>query len=104
MVRTVVLPFGRAGIIGSGMLGMGRALGDAIVISFLITPIYTVNANILQSGGNSIPYGILLFKDSGPEWVEALMAAGLVLFAMTLVINILGAIVTGRSRSGLVTV
>ena len=104
MVRSVVIPFGRAGIIGSSMLGMGRALGDAIVISFLITPVYTVNARILQSGGNSIPEAILLFKNSGPQWVAALMAAGLVLFAMTLVINILGAVVTGRSRSGLVTV
>jgi len=104
MVRTVVLPFGRAGIIGSSMLGMGRALGDAIVISFLITPVYYINTHVLQSGGQSIPYAILLFKDSGPQWVAALMAAGVVLFAMTLAINVLGAVVTGRSRSGLVTV
>jgi phosphate transport system permease protein len=104
MVRTVVLPFGRSGIVGSSMLGMGRALGDAIVISFLITPIYTINSKIVQSGGNSIPYAILLFKDSGPQWVGALMAAGVVLFGLTLAINVLGAVVTGRSRSGLVTV
>jgi phosphate transport system permease protein len=104
MVRSVVLPFGRSGIIGSSMLGMGRALGDAIVISFLITPILTINPNILASGGNSIPNAILLYKNNGPQWVAALMAAGLVLFAMTLAINVLGAVATGRSRSGLVTV
>lgn len=104
MVRTVVLPFGRAGVIGSGLLGMGRALGDAIVISFLITPISVISFHLLQSGGNSIPYTILLDINNGPEWVSALMAAGLVLFAMTLLVNVIGSIVSGRSRSGLVNV
>ncbi|HEY3957030.1 MAG TPA: phosphate ABC transporter permease subunit PstC [Streptosporangiaceae bacterium] len=104
MVRTVVLPFGRAGVIGSSMLGMGRALGDAIVISFLITPVSFINFRVLQSGGNSIPYTILLDINNGPEWVSALMAAGLVLFAMTLLVNVIGSIVGGRSRSGLVNV
>jgi phosphate transport system permease protein len=104
MVRTVVVPFGRAGLIGAGMLGMGRALGDAIVISFLITPIYTINPHLLQSGGNSIPNQIILAINNGPKWVSALMAAGLVLFAMTLIINVLGSVVSGRSRSGMVNV
>ena len=104
MVRSVVLPFGRSGIIGSGMLGMGRALGDAVVISFLASPIATINPHILQSGANGIPFAILLDRNNGPKWLAALMAAGVVLFALTLVINILGAVATGRSRSGLVTV
>jgi phosphate transport system permease protein len=104
MVRTVVLPFGRAGIIGSGLLGMGRALGDAIVISFLITPISVISTHLLQSGGNSIPYTILLDMNNGPAYLSALMAAGLVLFAVTLLVNVIGAIVSGRSRSSLVNV
>jgi phosphate transport system permease protein len=104
MVRTVVLPFGRAGVIGACMLGMGRALGDAIVISFLITPILTISTHILASGGNSIPYYIILYIFQGPKYVAALMAAGLVLFAMTLIINVLGSMVAGRSRTGLVNV
>jgi phosphate transport system permease protein len=104
MVRTVVLPFGRAGIVGSSMLGMGRALGDAIVISFLISPIFAINTHILASGGNSIPFMIILDMNNGPKTLAALMAAGLVLFSLTLLINVLGALVTGRSRSGLVTV
>lgn len=104
MVRTVVLPFGRAGIVGSSMLGMGRALGDAIVISFLITPVSVISPHLLQSGGNSIPFTILLDINNGPAWVSALMAAGLVLFAVTLLINVAGSIVTGRSRSSLVNV
>jgi phosphate transport system permease protein len=104
MVRMVVLPFARAGVIGASMLGMGRALGDAVVISFLITPILYISTHIASSGGNSIPYAILLYIFSGPKYVAALMAAGLVLFAMTLCINVLGSIVAGRSRAGLVNV
>jgi phosphate transport system permease protein len=104
MVRMVVLPFGRAGIVGSSMLGMGRALGDAIVISFLITPIFAFSPHILQSGGNSIPFMIILDMNNGPKTLSALMAAGLVLFSLTLLVNVLGALVTGRSRSGLITV
>jgi phosphate transport system permease protein len=105
MVRTVVLPFGRAGVIGASMLGMGRALGDAIVISFLISALTNggINPHILASGGNSIPLTIILDINNGPKFVAALMACGLVLFAMTLIINVLGSLVTGRSRSGLVS-
>jgi phosphate transport system permease protein len=104
MVRTVVLPFGRAGLIGASMLGMGRALGDAIVISFLISVVANgaINGHVLASGGTSIPYAILLYIFNGPKWVAALMAAGLVLFAMTLIVNVLGSMITGRSRASLV--
>jgi phosphate transport system permease protein len=104
MVRTVVLPFGRAGVIGSAMLGMGRALGDAIVISFLITPISIISFHLLQSGGISIPYEILLDINNGPKFQSALMAAGLVLFALTLLVNVIGAVISGRSRASLVNV
>ena len=104
MVRTVVLPFGRAGAIGASLLGMGRALGDALIISFLgsVLAVGAINAHLPQSGVNSIPLQIILHFTSGPVWLAALMAAGLVLFALTLLINVLGSLVTGRSRSGLV--
>ncbi|HEY1917919.1 MAG TPA: phosphate ABC transporter permease subunit PstC [Streptosporangiaceae bacterium] len=106
MVRTVVLPFGRAGIIGACLLGMGRALGDAVIISFLgsVLAVGAINSHVPQSGVNSIPLQILLHFTSGPTWVAALMAAGLVLFAVTLLINVLGSLITGRSRAGLVNV
>jgi phosphate transport system permease protein len=104
MVRTVVLPFGRSGVIGACMLGMGRALGDAIVISFLVSVLSAgaINSHIVQSGGDSIPLAIVLYIFNGGKWVSALMAAGLVLFALTLVINVIGSLVSGRSRAGLV--
>lgn len=105
MVRMVVIPFGRSGMVGASMLGMGRALGDAIVITFLLTAVApTINGNFLESGANSIPFAIIRFHNSGPKWIAGLMAAGLVLFAITLVINVIGAWVNSRSRSGQLTV
>jgi phosphate transport system permease protein len=104
MVRTVVIPFGRSGAIGASLLGMGRALGDAVVISFLISVVVgSINTHIFASGGNSIPYMIILHYPSS-TWLPALMAAGLVLFVLTLIINVFGSMVTGRSRAGLVNV
>lgn len=107
MVRTVVLPFGRAGMIGASMLGLGRALGETIVVSFILV----LNSNsalfsphMLQSGGNSITSeianNIFVFDSRGKSF---LMAAGLVLFAATLSINSLASILVNRSRSGATT-
>jgi phosphate transport system permease protein len=101
MIRTVVLPYGRAGVIGASMLGLGRALGETIVVSFILTPIYVFNWHVLESGGNSVTYMIAnRVLDAGPKEISALFAAGLVLFAMTLVVNTIAAIIIDRSRSG----
>ena len=53
MIRTVVLPYGRAGMIGASMLGLGRALGETIAVSFILTPVFALNFHVLQAGGNS---------------------------------------------------
>jgi phosphate transport system permease protein len=101
MIRSVVLPFGKGGIIGGTMLGLGRALGETIVIILIISPVFTANLHILQSGGNSVSFMIAnLVGDSSSFGVSALMEAGLALFAMTLIINFSASAVVARSRSG----
>jgi phosphate transport system permease protein len=101
MIRTVVLPFGKGGIIGGTMLGLGRALGETIVVILIISPVYTANFHILQSGGNSISYLIAnLYGESSSFGISALMAAGLALFLLTLVVNFSASAVVARSRSG----
>jgi phosphate transport system permease protein len=101
MIRSVVLPFGRGGIIGGTMLGLGRALGETIVVILIISPVFTANVHILQSGGNSVS-GLIanLYSESSSFGTSALMAAGLALFALTLVINFGASAVVARSRSG----
>ncbi len=101
MIRSVVIPFGRGGIIGGTMLGLGRALGETIVVILIISPVFTANVHILQTGGNSISYLIAnLVSDSSSFGISALMAAGLSLFALTLIINFGASAVVARSRSG----
>jgi phosphate transport system permease protein len=104
MVRTVVLPFGRAGMIGASMLGLGRALGETIAVSFILTPNLGFNLHVLQSGGNSITAEVAnnIF-DFDQKGISFLFAAALVLFAMTLVLNTLASVVINRSRSGAAT-
>ncbi len=107
MIRTVVLPFGRGGVIGACMLGLGRALGETIAVTLIISAVFRFNFHLLETGGNSIASTIAnefsSFPEAGSMGLSALMAAGLVLFGMTLIVNTLGAIVIGRSRSGLTT-
>jgi phosphate transport system permease protein len=101
LIRTVVLPFGRGGIIGGTMLGLGRALGETIVVYLIISPVARINWNILESGGHSVSALIALQNgDASTFGTSALMAAGLSLFVLTLVINFTAGAIVARSRSG----
>lgn len=101
VIRNVVLPFGRGGIIGGTMLGLGRALGETIAVLLIISPSFDLKPNVLEVGTNSISALIAgRFGDASPAQLSALLAAGFVLFAITLVINTLAAVVVNRSRSG----
>jgi len=101
MIRTVVLPYGRSGMIGASMLGLGRALGETIVMAFILSPVFGFNYHVLESGGNSVTVMIANhFFVAGAKEISALMAGGLVLFVMTLIVNTLAAMIINRSRSG----
>lgn len=101
MVRTVVLPFGRGGIVGATMLGLGRALGETIAVAVIISPLFAVRADVLTSGANSVASLIALqFGEANTLGISALMAAGLTLFALTLLVNTAASFVVARSRSG----
>ena len=103
-IRSVVLPFGRGGIVGGTMLGLGRALGETIAVSLIISPTFTMSTHIVQRGGDTISALIALqFGDAKGVRLDALMAAGLVLFAITLVVNVIAGFVVARSRSGSAT-
>jgi phosphate transport system permease protein len=101
MVRAVVLPFARGAMIGGTMLGLGRALGETIAVSLIISPVYAIRLHVLQNGTNSISSLIALnYGAATPFGVSALMAAGLALFALTLIVNFIAAQIVARSRSG----
>jgi len=101
MIRTVMLPFGRGGIIGGSMLGLGRALGETIAVALILSPAFAISPHILQPTGNSVASLIALrFGEAKHNGLSALMAAGLSLFILTLIVNIAASAVVARSRSG----
>ncbi len=100
MVRAVVLPFGRGGVVGGVMLGLGRALGETIAVTLLLPQVPKLSAQVLESGGGTIS-GFIVQQFGGDDFsYAALLAAGLVLFVLTLVTNFAASVIIGRSRSG----
>ncbi|HEV2639167.1 MAG TPA: phosphate ABC transporter permease subunit PstC [Actinocrinis sp.] len=101
MIRSVVLPFGKGGVIGGSMLGLGRALGETIAVLMIITPVAQIQVHVLQSGAGSVSALIAShFSAAEPFEISGLMAAGLALFLLTLVINLVASSIIARSRSG----
>ncbi|GAB3865251.1 phosphate ABC transporter permease subunit PstC [Nocardioides maradonensis] len=101
VITNVVIPFGRGGIIGGTMLGLGRALGETIAVVLIISPAFEIKPNILEVGANSVSALIAVqFGDASSAQISALLAAGFVLFLITLVVNTGAAVIVNRSRSG----
>lgn len=101
MIRTVVLPFGRSGIVGAAMLGLGRALGETIAVALILSFNFQVTAELLSPGGGSVA-GLIAnnFGEAGQLQRNALVAAGLALFAITLVVNTIARLIVNRARRG----
>ena len=100
MIRIAVLPFGRPGVIGATMLGLGRALGETIAVALVLSPAFLVSFHILEPGkGNTIAANIALgFGEATGTGRGALIASGLVLFAITLLVNVAARSVIYRRR------
>lgn len=88
MIKAVVIPHGRSGVIGGAMLGLGRAMGETVAVFTVLNIVFQINWQmLLGAGGNVASLIILKFGDASPYEIKALMAAGLVLFALTLIVN-----------------
>ena len=102
MLRAVAFPYARSGIVGGIMLGLGRAMGETVAVYTVLNIVYQVNWQILFSAGGNVASMILLkFGEASPYEIKALMAAGLVLFIMTLIVNSLANLIVARTgKSG----
>lgn len=100
VIRTAVLPYGRPGIVASVMLGLGRALGETIALAMTLGSSFVISASIVEPGGNTIAANIAnAFGEANDQGRSALIASGLVLFAITLIVNMSArAIVRRRKR------
>jgi phosphate transport system permease protein len=98
MIRRVLLPYGRSGIVGASMLGLGRAMGETIAIALILSFNYRITAHVLEPGGGSIA-GLIAngFPEAGDAGRHALVAAGLALFVLTLAVNTVARLVVRKS-------
>jgi phosphate transport system permease protein len=98
MIRLTVLPFGRSAIISSSMLGLGRALGETMAVAIVLSVSGDVTFDWIGAANPStIAANIALdFPESSGVAVNALIASGLVLFAVTLAVNMAARAVINR--------
>jgi len=101
MIQMAVLPFARSGLLSAAMLGLGRALGETMAVAMVLSPAAAVTFKLLTSENPStIASTIALdFPEASGLDVNALIAAGLVLFAITMVVNSFARAIVTRQRT-----
>ncbi|MEV5559106.1 phosphate ABC transporter permease subunit PstC [Nonomuraea wenchangensis] len=99
MIRMAVLPFGRPGVISAAMLGLGRAMGETIAVALIFPATFDISVQILTPHGNSIAANIANgFGEATPIGRGALIASGLVLFVITLLVNMAARMIINRRK------
>lgn len=89
MIRLTVLPHSRAGITSAAMLGLGRAIGETIAVTLVIGSAPTIGHHIFDQGYSLAAVIANEFGEASPGslHISALIAAGVLLFVLTLIIN-----------------
>jgi phosphate transport system permease protein len=97
VMRLSVLPFGRSGVISASMLGLGRALGETVAVALVLSTSYGISGHILEPGGNTFAANIALqFGFAQTVGINALIASGMVLFVITLLVNMTARLIIAR--------
>ncbi|GAA1352072.1 phosphate ABC transporter permease subunit PstC [Falsarthrobacter nasiphocae] len=98
MIRMSVLPFARPGIISGVMLGLGRALGETMAVTLVLSS-GALTASLVKAGNQTIPAEIALnFPEAFGLRMNELIAAGLVLFVITLAVNLVARWIVTRHK------
>ncbi|HWK78261.1 phosphate ABC transporter permease subunit PstC [Microbacterium sp.] len=98
MIRMAVLPFAHSGMVSGAMLGLGRALGETMAVTLVLSPLGIVTFNLLNpENPTTIPAIIALrFPEAHDEGVNTLIAAGLILFIVTFAVNFVARWIVSR--------
>ena len=87
VVRYVVLPYTRVGVIGGVMLGLGRALGETMAVTFVIGNAHRISGSILAPGTTISATIANEFTEAvGDLYTSSLIALGLILFVITFIV------------------
>jgi phosphate ABC transporter permease protein PstC len=102
MIRLAVIPYSRAGITGGAMLGLGRAIGETIAVTLLIGNAPSIGTHLFDQGYTLAAVIANEFGEAASQELHrsALIAAGLVLFVLTLIINAIARTFVVRASRG----
>jgi phosphate ABC transporter permease protein PstC len=100
MIRLAVLPYARGGIVGASMLGLGRAIGETIAVTIVIGNAPVIGHTLFSQGYTLAAVIANEFGEADALHRSALIAAGLVLFVLTLAVNALARMLVRRAERG----
>ncbi|MBK8448162.1 MAG: phosphate ABC transporter permease subunit PstC [Micropruina sp.] len=100
MIKMAVLPFGRAGIVSSVMLGLGRALGETMAVAMVLSGAPVITLEILTSQNPNTIAAVIAqnFPEAYGLKTNQLIAGGLTLFVITLVVNSIARLIVSRYK------
>ncbi len=101
VVRTIVLPYTKSGVIGGIMLGLGRALGETMAVTFVIGNAHRIDPSLFQPG-NTISSALAneFAEADGPLYTSSLIALGLILFFLTFTVLVLAKLLLRHLQTG----
>jgi phosphate transport system permease protein len=100
-VRSAVLPYGRAGLIGAIILGLGRALGETMAVTMVIGNRHDIGLSLLQPAYTMAAAIANEFSEATTNmYLSALFEVGLILFVLTVVVNAVARILIWRVARG----
>jgi phosphate transport system permease protein len=98
MIRGVVIPHSIGGLTGGVMLGLGRAMGETIAVALVIGSSGQIVKNLFKSGDAMPAVIVNQFGESSGDFRSALIALGVVLFAITIIVNVVARAVVARAE------
>ncbi len=99
-IRNAVLPYCRSGLIAGAILGLGRALGETMAVTMVIGNGYKLTASLFSPGATIASKIALEFSEASSQvFVSSLVELGLVLFAVTLLVNVVARALVWRMTS-----
>ena len=98
MIRAAVFPHSREGMVGAVMLGLGRAMGETIAAALVIGSSPQISARLFGSGDSMAAVIANEFGESGGVHRAALIGLGVELFALTIVVNMVGRVIVARGK------
>ena len=97
MIRGAIFPYSRTGLVGAVMLGLGRAMGETIAVALVIGSVPSIRAPLFEPGDAMAAVIANQFGEAAGTHRAALIGLGVVLFVMTVFVNVMARRITGRA-------